>query len=91
MSKMTKLREAAQQALYMLDLRSTLAAAPNKSIKSIYIVMSYRHSPVAITYPWPVMAFTTRKEAQEYVTEKNKRATTNEYVFLRVKFGGGNE
>ena len=56
-------------------------------MKSVYVVLSKRRSPIAITYPWPVAAFATRKEAQAYSLRKNLRAQMNEYAVMRVKFG----
>lgn len=56
-------------------------------MKSVYVVLSKRNSPIAITYPWPVAAFATRKEAQDYAAHKNSRAQMNEYAVMRVPFG----
>lgn len=56
-------------------------------MKSVYVVVSQKYSPVAITHPYPVAAFATRKEAQAYVIEKNTRATSNQYGMLRIPFG----
>ena len=56
-------------------------------MKSVYVVVSQKYSPVAITHPYPVAAFATRKEAQAYVMEKNTRAIANQYGMLRVPFG----
>ena len=56
-------------------------------MKSVYVVLSYRDSPIYITHPKPVAAFETRKEARAYVIEKNTRATSNQYGMLRIPFG----
>jgi hypothetical protein len=56
-------------------------------MKSVYVVVSQRYSPIAITHPWPVAAFATRKEAQAFVTQKNTRAVRNQYGVVRVPFG----
>jgi hypothetical protein len=58
-------------------------------MKSVYVVLGWRFSPIAITHPWPVAAFATRKEAKEFADQKNAKATTNSYGVLRVPFEGG--
>jgi hypothetical protein len=56
-------------------------------MKSVYVVLAYRYSPIYITHPKPVAAFATRKEAQAFVTQKNNRAVANDYGVVRVPFG----
>jgi hypothetical protein len=56
-------------------------------MKSVYVVVSQRYSPIAITHPWPVAAFATRKEAQAFAAQKNNRAVANDYGVVRVPFG----
>jgi hypothetical protein len=55
-------------------------------MKSVYVVVSQRVSFLAITHPWPVAAFATRKEAKAFADQKNAKATTNSYGVLRVPF-----
>ena len=56
-------------------------------MKSVYVVFSYRDSPIYITHPKPVAAFATRKEAQAFATQKNNRAVGNQYGVMRIPFG----
>lgn len=56
-------------------------------MKSVYVVLAYRYSPIYITHPKPVAAFATRKEAQAFATQKNNRAIDNEYCVMRIPFG----
>ncbi len=57
-------------------------------MKSVYVVLGWSYSPIAITHPWPVAAFATRKEAKEFADQKNAKATTKSYGVTRVAFGG---
>jgi hypothetical protein len=57
-------------------------------MKSVYVVLSQRFSPITITHPWLVAAFATRKEARDFAEQKNAKASTNRYGVTRVAFGG---
>jgi len=56
-------------------------------MKSVYVVLSQQYSPIAITHPWPVAAFATRKEAQVFADQKNNKAIRNDYGVTRIPFG----
>jgi hypothetical protein len=57
-------------------------------MKSVYVVVSQRVSFLAITHPWPVAAFATRKEATAFADQKNAKSTGKQYGVTRVAFGG---
>jgi hypothetical protein len=38
-------------------------------MKSVYVVLGWSFSPIAITHPWPVAAFATRKEATAFADQ----------------------
>jgi hypothetical protein len=56
-------------------------------MKSVYVVLGWSFSPIAITHPWPVAAFATRKEAKAFSDNKNAKANANQYGVTRVAFG----
>jgi len=58
-------------------------------MKSVYVVLGWSYSPIAITHPWPVAAFATRKEATAFADQKNAKSTGKQYGVTRVAFGSG--
>jgi hypothetical protein len=54
----------------------------------VYVVLGGSFSPIAITHPWPVAAFATRKEATAFADQKNAKSTGKQYGVTRVAFGG---
>lgn len=58
-------------------------------MKSIWIVMSHRQSPIAITYPKPVIVCNTRIEAIHKRNALNANATSNRYFIEKAERGIG--
>ena len=55
-------------------------------MKSVFVVLSERPNPIAITHPWPIAAFATRKDANQFVKNKQLRSNGAYYGVMRVKF-----
>lgn len=58
-------------------------------MKTCYVVMATRYSPVAIIIPSPKAVFMTRKEADNFCKAHNeKNNTVLELYVRRAEFGG---
>jgi hypothetical protein len=58
-------------------------------MKSIYVIMSHRQSPIAITYPKPVMVCNSRIEALHRIKSLNAKAASNRYFIEKAERGFG--